>query len=151
VGTLGLLYGDRDVAEELTQETMARIWVNWPKIRDLSDQRAAAWAYRVALNLARSWLRRKAAERRALARLATSANEQDTNQFTAEAITIRRAVATLPRRQRVVLVLRYYADLPVIDVAHLMGCAPGTVKSLTSQAVSALRQHVSNDQEGGLP
>jgi RNA polymerase sigma factor (sigma-70 family) len=83
--------------------------------------------------------------------LATSANEQDTNQFTAEAITIRRAVATLPRRQRVVLVLRYYADLPVIDVAHLMGCAPGTVKSLTSQAVSALRQHVSNDQEGGLP
>jgi DNA-directed RNA polymerase specialized sigma24 family protein len=37
-------------------------------------------------------------------------------------------------------VLRYYADLPVAEVAGLMGCAPGTVKSLTSKALGAMRR-----------
>ena len=58
----------------------------------------------------------------------------------ADAVAIRRAVAALPRRQWTALVLRYYADLPVSEVAALMGCAPGTVKSLTSKALTALRR-----------
>lgn len=57
----------------------------------------------------------------------------------AQASAIRQAVAALPRRQRTALVLRYYADLPVGEVAALMGCGPGTVKSLTNRAISALR------------
>jgi DNA-directed RNA polymerase specialized sigma24 family protein len=57
----------------------------------------------------------------------------------AEAFAIRQAIAALPRRQRTALVLRYYADLPIGEVAALMGCAPGTVKSLTNRAISALR------------
>jgi RNA polymerase sigma factor (sigma-70 family) len=48
-------------------------------------------------------------------------------------------VARLPRRQRAALVLRYFADLPVADVADLMGCSQGTVKALTHQAIAALR------------
>jgi hypothetical protein len=63
------------------------------------------------------------------------------------------AVAALPRRQRTALVLRYYADLPIGEVAALMGCSPVTVKSLTNRAISALRaadqqpsiQEVGND------
>ena len=46
----------------------------------------------------------------------------------------------LPLRQRTALVLRYYSDLSVQETADVMGCAPGTVKSLTSQALAALRQ-----------
>ena len=49
-------------------------------------------------------------------------------------------VQTLPRRARAVVVLRFYADLSVRDVAELMGCAEGTVKSLTSQAIDGLRR-----------
>jgi RNA polymerase sigma factor (sigma-70 family) len=52
---------------------------------------------------------------------------------------VRDAVAALPERMRTALVLRYFADLPVDAVAEIMDCAPGTVKSLTSQAIDKLR------------
>lgn len=69
VGTLSLLCGDGDVAEELAQETLARVWLRWARVRELDEPLAVAWTYRVAINLGNSWLRRRVAERRARARL----------------------------------------------------------------------------------
>jgi RNA polymerase sigma-70 factor (sigma-E family) len=140
VGTLSLLCGDGDAAEELAQETLARVWLRWSRVRELGEPAATAWTYRVAINLANSWLRRRMAERRARARLAARSAGTHIDPDRADAVAIRQAVAALPRRQRTALVLRYYADLPVAEVAALMGCAPGTVKSLTSKALAALRQ-----------
>lgn len=54
-------------------------------------------------------------------------------------IAVRRAVAELPRRQKTALVLRYYAELSVVDTAEVMSCRPGTVKSLTHRAIDNLR------------
>jgi len=140
VGTLSLLCGDGDVAEELAQETLARVWLRWARVRELDEPLAVAWTYRVAINLANSWLRRRAAERRARARLAARGAGAHLDPDPADAVAVRQAVAALPRRQRTALVLRYYADLPVAEVAALMGCAPGTVKSLTSKALTAVRR-----------
>jgi RNA polymerase sigma-70 factor (sigma-E family) len=140
VGTLSLLCGDGDTAEELAQETLARVWLRWARVRELDEPLALAWTYRVAVNLANSWLRRRMAERRAHARLSGRVASAHIDPDPADAVTIRRAVAALPRRQRTALVLRYYADLPVAEVAALMGCAPGTVKSLTSKALAAVRR-----------
>jgi RNA polymerase sigma-70 factor (sigma-E family) len=140
VGMLSLLCGDGDTAEELAQETLARVWLRWSRVRELDEPLATAWTYRVGVNLANSWLRRRIAERRARARLDARATDAHLDPDPADAVTIRRAVAALPRRQRTALVLRYYADLPVAEVAALMGCAPGTVKSLTSKALTALRR-----------
>jgi RNA polymerase sigma-70 factor (ECF subfamily) len=109
-------------------------------VRELDEPLATAWTYRVAVNLANSWLRRRMAERRAHARLSGRAASAHTDPDPADAVAVRRAVGALPRRQRTALVLRYYADLPVAEVAALMGCAPGTVKSLTSKALTALRR-----------
>ena len=58
----------------------------------------------------------------------------------ATAMDIRRAVASLPRRQRTALILRYYLDMSVRDVAEAMDCPEGTVKTLTSKSIDALRQ-----------
>jgi RNA polymerase sigma-70 factor (sigma-E family) len=140
VGTLSLLCGDGDVAEELAQETLARVWLRWARVRELDEPLAVAWTYRVAVNLGNSWLRRRVAERRARARLAAREAGARLDPDPADAVAVRQAVAALPRRQRTALVLRYYADLPVAEVADLMGCAPGTVKSLTSKALAAIRR-----------
>lgn len=151
VGTLSLLCGDGDAAEELAQETLARVWLHWSRVHELGEPLATAWTYRVAINLTNSWFRRRVAERRARARFAAQATGAHLDPDAADAVAIRRAVAALPRRQRTALVLRYYADLPVAEVAALMGCAPGTAKSLTSKALTALRKveglHVAAEAE----
>jgi RNA polymerase sigma factor (sigma-70 family) len=54
--------------------------------------------------------------------------------------TVRRALAALPARQRAVLVLRYFEDLPEAQVADLLGCSVGTVKTHTSRAIRRLRE-----------
>jgi RNA polymerase sigma factor (sigma-70 family) len=55
-------------------------------------------------------------------------------------LAVRAAVSGLPARQRMAVVLRFYADLPVWQVAQLMGCAEATVRVHTFKAVAALRQ-----------
>ncbi|MEP6624492.1 MAG: sigma-70 family RNA polymerase sigma factor, partial [Acidimicrobiia bacterium] len=96
------------------------------------------WAHRVGINLARSQRRRRRAGRRAAERL--SRHVADPGEVDpADRLAIREAVAALPERQRRALVLRYYADLPVPDVADAMGIPTGTVKTLTRAAIAALR------------
>jgi len=60
----------------------------------------------------------------------------------ADRLAVRAAVAGLPDRQRAALVLRYFADLSLADTAEAMGCAPGTVKALTHQALAGLRSRL---------
>jgi DNA-directed RNA polymerase specialized sigma24 family protein len=67
VGALTLYCGDRHVAEDLAQQTLARVWASWGTVRQVADRRA--YVHRMALNAARSQFRRRAAERRARQRL----------------------------------------------------------------------------------
>ena len=101
--------------------------------------------YRVAVNLARSRRRRQQAEQRALARVGAVAGALAAD--VADSVAVRDAVAALPERMRAALVLRYFADLPVAEVAEILECAPGTVKSLTSQAIDRLRTVITFDDE----
>jgi RNA polymerase sigma factor (sigma-70 family) len=136
VGALSLYCGDSDVALELAQEALARACRDWGRVSQMAAP--GAWTHRVAINLANRTFRRRAAERAAQHRQASgppAPHEPDH----ADAIAVRAAVVGLPRRQRTALVLRYYSDLPVAEVAELMSCSQGTVKALTHQAVAALR------------
>jgi RNA polymerase sigma factor (sigma-70 family) len=66
----------------------------------------------------------------------------------ADAIAVRDALDALPERQRGALVLRYFSDLPVAEVAAIMGCPEGTVKTLTARAIASLRKAgLVDDQE----
>lgn len=143
VGSLSLYCGDADVAEELAQDALARVWDRWRDVRAMAAPEA--WTYRVALNLASSHYRRRAAEKRAVGRDAALRSTTSASADTADAIAIRQAVSGLPRRQKAALVLRYYADLPVAQVADLLGCAPGTVKALTHQALLGMRASISDE------
>lgn len=143
VGVLALHCGQRELGEDLAQETLVRVWEHWPEVSQLAAPEA--WAYRVGLNLSTSALRRRMIERRRHPRPRTA--EPDTLDRP-DASEVRRALAALPPRQRSAVLLRFFADLPVEQTAAVMGCAPGTVKALTSQAISQLRTHPLLTPEG---
>lgn len=144
VGLLALYVGDRAIAEDLAQEALVRLHQHWPRVRSLASPHA--WVSTVALNLARSWWRRRYAEQRANRRVGTGHDEQPRAE-PEDVLAIRAAVAALPPRQRSALVLRYYAGLSVEETATALGCAMGTVKSLTHSAINSLRLALSDADE----
>jgi RNA polymerase sigma-70 factor (sigma-E family) len=135
VGSLSLFTGDGDLAEDLAQEALTRVCRDWRTVSNLDSP--GAWAHRVALNLARSHYRHRSVARRQRARLAGASESHDPD--TATVLAVRNAVAQLPVRQRTALVLRYFADLSVAETAAAMQCPQGTVKTLTREAIAALR------------
>lgn len=128
---LTLYTGDRDVAEELAQEALARAWERWDRVGAMASPEG--WVFRTARNLAVSRWRRRAIERRA--RAAETVVEDP-----AEGVALRAAVADLPERQRATIVARFYLDLSVAEAARHLDCAEGTVKAATSHALDALRR-----------
>jgi RNA polymerase sigma factor (sigma-70 family) len=145
VGLLSLYCRDRHVAEELAQETFVRVISNWGAVRNLDAP--AAWTYRVAINLANSYLRRRLAERRASRRLSARTVANQHHPDTPTAIAVRTAVSRLPKRKRAVIVLRFFADLSVREVSELLGIPEGTVKTLTASGLATLRANVNDYQE----
>lgn len=137
LGALVLQYG-HTVAEEVTQETLVRLYLHWQRVRTLRNPQA--WAFRVAYNLGRSSARRRRIERRVAERDVVTDVVFDGTLDHTDALLLRDAVAGLPSRQRATLILRYYADLSVADVAGILGCAESTVKSNTRDALTALRR-----------
>jgi RNA polymerase sigma-70 factor (sigma-E family) len=140
VGALSLYCGDLDVAEEVAQEALARACRDWSRLAGMRSP--GAWTHRVAINLANSWYRRRSAEQRARARHGPSDDGVGREADSADVLAVRQAVAALPRRQRAAVVLRYFSDLPVTEVADALGCAEGTVKALTHKGIANLRRQL---------
>ena len=146
VGTLWLYCGDRDVAEELAQETLVRVCRDWEQVSRMAAP--GAWAHRVAINLANSHFRRRGAARRAHTRVQADALEHHVDPDAAAGVAVRRAVARLHPKQRSVVVLRYYADLPLQDIADALGLSLSAVKSLHHRATRALQEVLGDDLSG---
>lgn len=145
VGTLSLYTGDAGLAQELAQEALERVVASWPQVRRMPAP--GAWAHRVGINLANSHFRRRGAERRARAREEARSAHLPIEADAAWALDVRRAVAQLPKRQRAVVVLRFFADLSVHEVADLLGITDGTVKSSSAAALTTLRSVLALDLE----
>lgn len=137
IGLLVLYTNDREVAEELAQDAIVRLCQHWPRVSGMDNPRA--WLSRVAINLARSWFRRRSVEWRANRRHGLPDPVDDVDDDVAMTMAVREAVAGLPPRQRAVVAFRFYAGLSVAETAKAMRCAEGTVKSLTHKATTALR------------
>lgn len=128
------LLGDREIAEDVAAETLTRGYARWPEVSD----HALPWVIRVASNLALDHGRRRAREsdRKVLIDRATPDPQLE------ERLDLQRALASLPRRQREVVVLRFLGDFSEQATASALGIDPGTVKSHTSRALARLRQTV---------
>lgn len=132
--TAYLLLGDRGEAEDLVQTALAKTYAAWPKVREVAA--APGFARTVLVNTASSWFRKKSwRNERPTDVLPERSHESDPSDRPA----IVDALAQLPPRQRAVIVLRFYEDLSVAQTAAALGCADGTVKSQTSDALARLR------------
>ena len=136
MGSLSLYCGDAYLGEELAQEALTRVVRDWKRVQKMDVPEA--WLHRVAFNLANSFFRRRAAEARAKDRMAIE-EESTREDRSADDIAVREAVASLPRRQRTALILRYFVGMSVRQTAEAMGCPEGTVKTLSHKAIGQLR------------
>jgi len=132
-----VLAGDRAVAEDLAQEVLVRAFSRWDKIGCLD--RPEFYVRKMVLNEFLSW------RRRSLRQIPVGGAGESAGMAPdpAHAYTERQALLAelgkLPRRQRAVLVLRYYEDRDDAEIAELLGCTPGTVRGYASRALAALR------------
>lgn len=133
VGMLSLYCGNHDVAEEIAQETLVRACRDWEKVRSMDHPEA--WLHRVGINLTNSVFRRRAAERRARARLAT----EQTHHAAHSDAELLDALKDLSPRARAVLLLRHHLGFSTRETAEAMDCPEGTVKTLLHKAIRDLR------------
>lgn len=123
--------GHREESIDIAQETLARAAVRWSRVHD----HAGPWVATVAGNLAVDYWRKR--RRREAAMEAGDSSPVDDRQI--DRMDLVRALRALPKRQRQVVVLRYLADCSEAEVAALIGCSEGTVKSSASRGLAALR------------
>ncbi|MDT3441624.1 SigE family RNA polymerase sigma factor [Pseudofrankia sp. BMG5.37] len=134
-----LLTGDAGEAEDLTQTTLTRVFVVWPRVR--GHDRPDAYARRVMVNTNTSRFRRHRV-RQVLVDVPPERAEPSPQLAAVEdRAGLAAALATLPPRQRAVVVLRYCEDLPEAEVAALLRCSAGTVKSQAAKGLAKLRTH----------
>lgn len=134
-----LLVGDRGHAEDLLQTALLRAAQRWRWARDHPE----AYVRRTLVNLARDGWRRSA--RRVAEKPLADTDPAAVGDLAAGVVdraALRAALAALPRRQREVVVLRFFADLSVADTAAALRTSEGTVKAHTSRAMARLRQEL---------
>jgi len=138
-----VLTGDRHAAEDLVQTALARTALSWWRVRNRDDPEG--YVRRAILRTQVNVWRRRRAGREVSA--AVPPEPPPGHGDPAGAVDDRdemwRLLAVLPARQRAVLVLRYYEDLPEAEIARALGCRPGTVKSQAAKALARLRQELS--------
>jgi RNA polymerase sigma-70 factor (sigma-E family) len=142
--TACLLTGETHTAEDLVQTTLAKLYLAWDRIAD--REHVDAYARKALVNEFRSlwrrpWRRRELSAEHlpdvAGAEQAYDAHDDALWQF----------VATLPPKQRAVIVLRYYEELSEAETATALGISVGTVKSQASRALASLRRTVADHPE----
>ena len=128
-----LLVGSVAVAEEVVQEAFVAVTKRWDKI-----DRPGAYLRTSVVNKSMSTLRRRSVENRFRA----SAPEVSGYGIPEQLIELRSALSCLSDRQRTVVVLRYFADMPDTEIAQTLGVRPATVRSLAHRAMAVLRKEL---------
>ena len=128
-----LLVGSPAVAEELVQDAFMAVTKQWDRL-----DRPGAYLRTSVVNRCKSALRRRAVE----SRYRTLVSEESDYGIPEQLMELRDALACLSDRQRIVVVLRYFADMADADIAEALGARPATVRSLAHRAMAVLRKEL---------
>ncbi len=130
-----MLTGDWQLAEDLLQTVLTKCFLRWRRIGGGEE----AYVRRALFTTYVTWWRRRWSGEYP----ANAVDEAPSSDDSYADVDVRRALvaalAKLPRRQRAVVVLRYYCDSSVVETAQIMGCSVGTVKSQAAKALATLR------------
>jgi RNA polymerase sigma-70 factor (sigma-E family) len=147
-----LLTADRHLAEDLTQEALVRAHRRWSGI--VGAEGPEPYVRKAILRQYLSWRRRRSFAERPVAELPDArpgAVADDTAGRVVEADAMWTLLATLPRSQRAVMVLRYYEDLPDAEIARLLSCSASTVRVHAFHALQKLRAALAKDRVAPAP
>ncbi|WP_141578957.1 SigE family RNA polymerase sigma factor [Actinomadura sp. WMMA1423] len=132
IRTAYVLTGDQHAAEDLLQNALAKTAARWRHVSDNPEAYVRRAMYNEQVSRWR-WRGREAV-------VAEPPDHPSRGPDVDLRLTLERALLALPPRKRAVLVLRYYEDLPEREVAEIMGCSVGTVRSQTHRAIARLRE-----------
>ncbi len=135
--TAYLMTGDYQRAEDVLQSALIRVYQHWPRV-DTMDH-PVGYARKIVMNQAVSWWRKRSSHE-SLVTLHDEPAWSGRVDEVPEHERVWAAVLSLPRRQRAVIVLRYYEDMSEAQIAVTLGMAPGTVKSHSHAASLHLAQ-----------
>ncbi|HET9444391.1 MAG TPA: SigE family RNA polymerase sigma factor [Acidimicrobiales bacterium] len=124
-----LLTGDRSAAEELVQDAFVSVHRSWARVGD-----PPAYLRTVVVNGCRSWGRHRSLE------VARRPAAGEPAALVADELWD--ALGRLPERQRAAVVLRFYEDLPDVDIATVLGCRRATVRTAVHRGLAALRKEL---------
>src|SRR5262245_20452537 len=132
-----LLTGHRQDAEDLLQTALAKLALNWGRLHNTGSP--DAYVRKILYHQQVSWWRRGYHRREHVTADLPDAWISDHTADSTLRLTLDRVLAQLTWRQRAVVVLRYYEDLPEAEVAVILGCSVGTVRSQTHRTIARLR------------
>jgi RNA polymerase sigma-70 factor (sigma-E family) len=137
-----LLCGDAHRADDIVQATIEKLYLRWARVSAVEhlDQYVRQMLVRTFLDE-----RRRPWARVALSGWGPPEPSPSARDGVDEALVLRSALARVPRRQQAVIVLRYLCDLPVDEVAAVLQCSPGTVKSQSARGLATLRELIGDD------
>jgi RNA polymerase sigma-70 factor (ECF subfamily) len=140
-----LILRDRDEAEDATQEAIARAWSSWGALRD--ENRFDAWFDRILVNVCRNRMRHVRTLRVVALDDSFDAPAADSHGTVVARLALEPAFAALTPEQRIIVVLRFWRDLPVEAIAERLGIPAGTVKSRLHYALKSLRAAIESSEE----
>ncbi|MCF6471079.1 SigE family RNA polymerase sigma factor [Nonomuraea sp. MG754425] len=127
--------GDQHAAEDLVQTALAKLAARWRRVAA-----PEAYARQIMYRQQVSWWRTSARRGEVVRESPPEREERDAHHQSELRLVLRSALARLTARQRAVLVLRYFEDLPEQEVARALGCSVGTVRSTAHRSLARLRE-----------
>jgi RNA polymerase sigma-70 factor (sigma-E family) len=134
-----LLMGDYQLAEDVLQSALAKLYVAWPRVSMMEHPRS--YTRKVLTNEAMAWWRRRSSSEQPVSDWPDAAVAGHEDSVT-QARVVWQSLQRLPPRQRAVMVLRYYEDLSEAEIARTLGISTGSVKTHAHHAVRTLADHL---------
>jgi RNA polymerase sigma-70 factor (ECF subfamily) len=133
-----IMLGDATEAQDVAHDSLLRAWHNWDSLRDITN--IGAWFDRIVVNVCRDRLRHHRRTRILLPKLVADRQTADPASGVEDRDAIAHAFASLGPQCRATLTLRFFADLPIDEIAERLNVPPGTVKSRIHRCLRQLRR-----------